>query len=73
MCRKHWIKRRHGHHWHDHPAELHRHSRRRGWAFQPPVNVAEGSDRFELQLIAPGRTKDDFNVGVKDGVLTVIR
>ena len=53
----------------------HWHRGRRGgrWgAFSgPPANVQELDDRYELQLLAPGRTKEDFRIRVKDDVLTI--
>ncbi|MCC6726901.1 MAG: Hsp20/alpha crystallin family protein [Saprospiraceae bacterium] len=43
---------------------------RGGW-FQPPANIQELQDRYELHLAAPGRNKSDFQLSVQDGVLTV--
>lgn len=41
-----------------------------GW-FQPPVNVEELDDRYELHLAAPGRSKEDFQIGLQGDVLTI--
>ena len=43
---------------------------RGGW-FQPPVNIQELQDRYELHLAAPGRNKSDFQLSVQDGILTI--
>lgn len=36
-----------------------------------PVNIMETSDAFELEMIAPGRQKEDFQVELKDKTLTI--
>lgn len=36
-----------------------------------PVNVTETNDAFELEMIAPGRQKEDFQVELKDKTLTI--
>lgn len=43
---------------------------RGGW-FQPPVNVQELEDRYELHLAAPGRSKQDFQISVQGDILTI--
>jgi HSP20 family protein len=43
----------------------------RGAWFQPPVNIEELEDRYELHLAAPGRTKADFQLSVAGDVLTI--
>lgn len=35
----------------------------------PPVNVREMDDKYELFVYAAGRTKEDFQIAVADGVL----
>ncbi|MFK7807841.1 MAG: Hsp20/alpha crystallin family protein [Saprospiraceae bacterium] len=35
----------------------------------PPVNVRELDDKYELFVYAAGRTKEDFQIAVADGVL----
>ena len=45
-------------------------SPRAGW-FQPPVNVEEMEDRYELHLAAPGRSKEDFQIGLQGDLLTI--
>ena len=40
-----------------------------GWI--PAVNVVDNDDSFELEVAAPGMKKDDFNVVVENGVLTI--
>ena len=37
----------------------------------PAVNVKETEDDFQLELAVPGLNKEDFNVKVDDGVLTI--
>lgn len=71
MCRKHHHHHGYGHRHHHHQ---HQHGRGRGhgWrSFGNPVNVREFDDRYELHLIAPGRTREDFTLEVADDLLTV--
>jgi HSP20 family protein len=42
-----------------------------GSTFVPKVDVIENETSFELQVAAPGMTKEDFNIEVKDNYLTV--
>ena len=37
----------------------------------PAVNVKETEDDFQLELAVPGLKKEDFNVKVEEGVLTI--
>ena len=37
----------------------------------PPVNIYEKKDVYELELNAPGRSKDDFRLTVDKNVLTI--
>ena len=37
----------------------------------PKINVIEGSEFYDIELAAPGFEKDDFNVEVKDDLLTI--
>lgn len=37
----------------------------------PAVNVSETDQGYQLEVAAPGMKKDDFDVEVKDGVLTI--
>jgi len=37
----------------------------------PSVNVKETEENFELEVAAPGLKKDDFNIEVDKGVLTI--
>ena len=37
----------------------------------PAVNVKEEANEYEVDLIAPGLKKDDFNLNIENGVLTV--
>jgi HSP20 family protein len=37
----------------------------------PPVNIAETVDAYQLELSVPGRNKEDFNVNIENGLLTV--
>jgi HSP20 family protein len=37
----------------------------------PQTNIHETDDAFHLELIVPGRTKEDFKIQVEEGLLTV--
>ena len=37
----------------------------------PSVNVKETNDMFELEVAAPGMSKDDFNITLDNGLLTI--
>ena len=37
----------------------------------PPVNIYETKDAFELELNVPGRRKEDFQLAVEKGLLTI--
>lgn len=37
----------------------------------PAVNVVEHEKNFEIELAAPGMKKEDFNITVENGVLTI--
>src|SRR5690554_5717519 len=37
----------------------------------PRINVKDQEKTFELELAAPGLSKDDFNITLDDGVLTI--
>ncbi|MDX1667130.1 MAG: Hsp20/alpha crystallin family protein [Saprospiraceae bacterium] len=37
----------------------------------PAVNVMERNDEFLLELAAPGMVRDDFNIKVENGVMTI--
>jgi HSP20 family protein len=37
----------------------------------PPVNIHETKDAYHLELNVPGRNKEDFNVNVENGLLTI--
>ena len=36
-----------------------------------PVNITETADAYHLELNAPGRNKEDFQVSIENGLLTV--
>jgi HSP20 family protein len=38
---------------------------------QVPVNVRETEQQYELDVIAPGCKKEDFNININDNVLTI--
>ena len=40
-------------------------------SFQVPVNIEETPDTFEIYVAAPGRTKQEFTIQVKEDVLTI--
>jgi HSP20 family protein len=37
----------------------------------PPVNIAENTDGYHIELNAPGRDKEDFKISVDNGLLTI--
>jgi HSP20 family protein len=37
----------------------------------PAVNIYESNDAYELELAVPGRNKEDFNVVIEKGILTI--
>jgi len=43
----------------------------RSTKFRPSVDVFENEKSFEIQLAVPGMRKEDFNIDVKDGLLTI--
>ena len=36
-----------------------------------PVNIRETEEQYQLDLVAPGCRKEDFNIGIEDNILTV--
>lgn len=42
-----------------------------GAGHRPAVNIIETDDAFELELLAPGRAKENFNVAFNEGTLEV--
>lgn len=40
-------------------------------AFSTPVNIKETSNGYEVQVVAPGVKKEDFNVNVDKNILTI--
>ena len=78
MCRKayyHQKKHHHPRHGHWMTGGMDRWAKRRGafrssW-FYPPVNIQELDDRYEVFLFAPGLTKEDFEISLKDNLLTI--
>ena len=43
----------------------------RTFGYLPPVNVKETKDQFQLELVAPGRNKADFNITLEKDLLTI--
>ena len=37
----------------------------------PAVNVKESENNYEIEVAAPGRSKNDFNISAENGVLTI--
>ena len=37
----------------------------------PAVNVKESEKNYEIDVVAPGRSKKDFNIAAENGVLTI--
>ncbi|MDB5273238.1 MAG: heat-shock protein Hsp20 [Chitinophagaceae bacterium] len=42
-----------------------------GSSWMPSVNIVEKSDRYKLELSAPGLNRDDFKIDVQDNILTI--
>lgn len=40
-------------------------------AYRPAVNIAETENAFTLELLAPGRAKDNFNIAFNEGTLEI--
>src|SRR5438045_838591 len=38
---------------------------------QVPVNIRETDKSYEMEIVAPGLRKEDFNVGIGDNMLTI--
>lgn len=43
----------------------------RTFGYLPPVNVKESKDQFHIELMAPGRNKNDFNITLEKDMLTI--
>ena len=39
--------------------------------FAPAVNIIESKDAYHLELMAPGRNKEDFSIAIEKDVLTI--
>ena len=37
----------------------------------PPTNIVETTDAYHLEISVPGRNKEDFNVNIEKGLLTI--
>lgn len=37
----------------------------------PPVNIRETDNAYELELSAPGKKKEDFNINIENDLLTI--
>lgn len=77
MCRrsyhhqKKWGNPEHGHWLAGKANRFGKRKKRMGGWFYPPVNIQELDDRYELFLFAPGLTKEDFNISLKDNLLKI--
>lgn len=40
-------------------------------AYRPAVNIVETDETFELEVLAPGRVKENFAVALNEGVLEI--
>ena len=73
----HWSEyksKRRKHRGHGHGRHRHAWGHHHGWerSFgRPPVNIQELDDSYALLVYAPGLTREDFKVGVKEDVLTI--
>ena len=41
------------------------------YGYRPAVNITETDETFNLELLAPGRERDNFNIAFNDGVLEI--
>ena len=76
MCRRSYYHQKKHHHKHGHwmTGNMERWAKRRGFSsgwFYPPVNIQELDDRYEVFLFAPGLTKEDFEISLKDNIMTI--
>ena len=39
--------------------------------YRPAVNIHETDETFHLEMLAPGRVKENFNIALNDGVLEI--
>src|SRR5690606_38058445 len=39
--------------------------------FTPAINVKEQKNNFKIEVAAPGFTKEDFNITIKDGMMNL--
>ncbi|MBX9784566.1 MAG: Hsp20/alpha crystallin family protein [Chitinophagaceae bacterium] len=39
--------------------------------FAPAVNISENAEAYHMEVIAPGRTKEDFSIAVDKDLLTI--
>lgn len=37
----------------------------------PAVNVKDSADHYQIEMAAPGKKKDDFEIYIKEGMLTI--
>ncbi len=42
-----------------------------GGSWTPAINIIENDDNYEIEVAAPGLKKDDFNVELENGILTI--
>lgn len=49
--------------WNDTPRASH--------SFFPPANIFETKDEFQVQLLVPGRKKEDFKISLDNQLLTI--
>lgn len=40
-------------------------------SFFPPANIGESKDNFEIELMVPGRNKEDFKISLDKNLLTI--
>ena len=57
--------------WFQHPAYRRRYAGAQERPFRPAANILETDDTFELSLVAPGRTKEDFKVELEKQTLII--
>lgn len=44
---------------------------RDNFELSPAVNIKDNKNKYEIELAAPGLSKDDFNVTLEEGMLTI--
>lgn len=41
------------------------------WVSFPPVNIRENKENYQIELVAPGLSKEDFRIGIEGDILSI--